>query len=136
MYYLPYNKDLKQFSRNLRNHSTYGEVLLWMALRAGQLKGYKFNRQKLLGEYIVDFYCKRLNLVIEVDGESHHSEEARLKDVKRQRILEGLGLSFIRFDDWDVRNKMEMVLQRISDFMDEFERANPPSPLNKGDNLE
>ncbi len=133
MYYLPYNKDLKQFSHDLRNHSTYGEVLLWMELRAGQLKGYKFNRQKPLEKYIVDFYCKRLNLVIEVDGESHHSEEARLKDVKRQRILEGLGLSFIRFDDWDVKNKMEMVLQRIEEFIEKFENTNPPSPpFNKG----
>ena len=68
VWYLPYNKDLKAFSRHLRNNSTLGEVLLWMQLRAGQLKGYKFNRQKPLGNYIVDFYCKRLNLVIEVDG--------------------------------------------------------------------
>jgi very-short-patch-repair endonuclease len=99
MYYLPYNKDLKQFSRELRNHSTYGEVLLWMELQAGQLKGYKFNRQNPLDKYIVDFYCKRLNLVIEIDGESHYSDEARLKDEKRQLTLENLGLSFLRFDD-------------------------------------
>ena len=134
MYYLPYNKDLKQFSRDLRNHSTYGEVLLWMELRAGQLKGYKFNRQKPLGKYIVDFFYKKLNLVIEVDGESHDSIEARLKDERRQLALEKLGLSFLRFDDLDVKNKMEMVLQRIVEFIEKFERANlsghanPPAP--------
>jgi len=130
MYYLPYNKDLKQFSRDLRNHSTYGEVLLWMALRAGQLKGHKFNRQKPLDKYIVDFYCKKLNLVIEVDGESHYSDEARLKDEKRQIALEKLGLSFLRFDDFDVKNKMEMVLQRIAEFIEKFEGANPPALSN------
>ncbi|HEV8515645.1 MAG TPA: endonuclease domain-containing protein [Cyclobacteriaceae bacterium] len=144
MYYLPYNKDLKQFSRDLRNHSTYGEVLLWMELRAGQLKGYKFNRQKPLGKYIVDFFCKKLNLVIEVDGESHDSIEARLKDERRQLALEKLGLSFLRFDDLDVKNKMEMVLQRIVEFIEKFERANlsghanPPAPpfLSKGGQTE
>lgn len=71
MYYLPYNKNLKQFSRNLRNNSTLSEVLLWQQLRAGNISGYKFNRQKPLDNYIVDFYCKKLNLVIEVDGASH-----------------------------------------------------------------
>jgi very-short-patch-repair endonuclease len=83
-----------------------------------------------LDKYIVDFYCKRLNLVIEVDGESHHSDEARLKDEKRQLVLENLGLSFLRFNDWDVKNKMEIVLQRIVEFMNEFERTNPPAPAN------
>jgi len=115
-----------------RNHSTYGEVLLWMALRAGQLKGYKFNRQKPLGRYIVDFYCKRLSLVIEVDGDSHNSEEARLKDEKRQLVLENLGLKLLRFDDWDVKNKMDMVLQGIVGFIDKFERTNPLPPLARG----
>jgi very-short-patch-repair endonuclease len=140
MYYLPYNKDLKQFSRDLRNHSTYGEVLLWMELRAGQLKGYKFNRQKPLDRYIVDFYCKKLNLIIEVDGESHNSDEARLKDNLRQQVLEKLGLSFLRFDDLDVKNKMERVLQKIVEFTEEFEKINPSAlsnppapPYAKGD---
>jgi very-short-patch-repair endonuclease len=68
MYYLPYNKNLKAFSRKLRNNSTLGEILLWKQLRAGSMDGYTFNRQKPLGNYIVDFYCKPLNLVIEVDG--------------------------------------------------------------------
>ncbi|WP_421763117.1 endonuclease domain-containing protein [Ekhidna sp.] len=85
MYYLPYNKNLKQFSRNLRNNSTLGEVLLWQELRAGSINGHKFNRQKPLNNYIVDFYCKKLNLVIEVDGSSHYHEEARLQDKARQQ---------------------------------------------------
>jgi len=68
MYFLPYNKNLKEFSRDLRSHSTLSEILLWQKLRASQFRGFAFNRQKLLGNYIVDFYCRKLNLVIEVDA--------------------------------------------------------------------
>lgn len=120
MYYLPYKKNLKSFSRALRNNSTLSEVLLWQELRAGQMEGFKFNRQKPLGNYIVDFYCKKLNLVIEVDGESHHSEMAQIKDAKRQQILELMGLSFLRFDDLDVKRNMPFVLNEIMYFIEEW----------------
>lgn len=129
MYYLPYNKNLKQFSRNLRNNSTLTEVLLWQQLRAGQIRGYKFNRQKPLGNYIVDFYCKKLNLVIEVDGECHFVGDAPIRDKERQDILEKLGLAFLRFDDMDVKMNMSFVIRRLEDFINDWERANPPSPL-------
>ena len=122
MYYLPYNKNLKQFSRDLRNNSTLGEVLLWQQLRADSINGYKFNRQKPLDNYIVDFYCKKLNLVIEVDGSSHYHEEARLQDQARQEILEAMGLSFLRFDDLDVKKNMAFVLGEIYHFVEECER--------------
>jgi len=121
MYYLPYNKNLKAFSRFLRNNSTLSEVLLWMELRAGQLKGYTFNRQKPLDNYIVDFYCKRLNLVIEIDGASHTSEYAPIKDRERQEILENLGLKFIRFDDLDVKTNIRWVLNEILRYIEEIE---------------
>ena len=121
------------FSRRLRNNSTLSEVLLWNELRAGKMRGYKFNRQKPLNRYIVDFYCKKLNLVIEIDGESHWHEEAILKDRKRQAILEEMGLSFLRFDDLDVKKDINYVLNSISDYIDDFESQNPPGPLMKGD---
>ncbi|MEQ9467644.1 MAG: DUF559 domain-containing protein [Ekhidna sp.] len=122
MYYLPYNKNLKQFSRDLRNNSTLSEVLLWRELRAGSIKGYKFNRQKPLDYYIVDFYCKKLNLVIEVDGSSHYHEEARMQDQARQEILEAMGLFFLRFDDMDVKRNMAFVLGEIYHFVEEWEK--------------
>ncbi|MEI9908429.1 MAG: endonuclease domain-containing protein [Bacteroidota bacterium] len=87
MFYLPYNTNLKDFSRQLRNHSTPGEILLWKKLRAGSLMYYQFNRQKPLENYIVDFYCKPLNLVIEIDGSYHNQPEQRIKDEERQRYL-------------------------------------------------
>lgn len=129
---LPYNKNLKTFSRELRNHSTYAEVLLWNELKAGKLRGYKFNRQKPLLNYIADFYCKKLNLVIEVDGITHTFEGAYERDMKRQKELEGIGLSFLRFDDLDVKERIGEVLKVIEGFIDEFERIHPPGPLQRG----
>ena len=66
-----YNKNLKAFSRKLRNNSTLSEVLLWSELKGRKILGYRFTRQKPLGKYIADFYCFELKLVIEIDGESH-----------------------------------------------------------------
>lgn len=59
------------------------EILLWQKLRAGQFRGYSFNRQKPLGNYIVDFYCRKLNLVIEIDGDSHFYAESVVEDSER-----------------------------------------------------
>jgi len=95
MYFLPYNRTLKEFSRDLRSHSTLSEILLWQKLRASQFRGYAFNRQKPLGNYIVDFYFLKLDLVIEIDGNSHEYEEAILEDEERQRVLEHLGVYFL-----------------------------------------
>ena len=120
MYYLPYNKNLKAFSRKLRNNSTLGEILLWKQLRAGKIRGFTFNRQKPLGNYIVDFYCKPLQLVIEVDGGYHFEKEQKILDAERQKILEEMDLSFLRFHDEEIRKDMEIVLRRIEQYVDAF----------------
>jgi very-short-patch-repair endonuclease len=124
MYFLPYNRTLKEFSRDLRSQSTLSEILLWQKLRASQFRGYAFNRQKPLGNYIVDFYCRKLDLVIEIDGNSHEYEEAVVEDRKRQQILEELGVFFLRFSDWEVKNTMSFVLGEIGYFLDDFEDRN------------
>ena len=121
MHYLPYNRTLKEFSRDLRSHSTLSEILLWQKLRASQFRGYAFNRQKPLGNYIVDFYCRKLDLVIEIDGNSHEYEETILEDEERQRVLEQLGVYFLRFPDVEVKRSMASVLNEIGFFMDDFE---------------
>lgn len=120
--YLPYNKNLKKFSRNLRNDSTLGEVLLWKELRAKKL-GCKFNRQKPLLNYIVDFYCKPLNLVIEVDGDSHDNDDSIIRDIKRQNDLEAIGLNFLRFDDREVKKDIENVIRVIKAKIEELEKG-------------
>ena len=80
--------------------------------------GYTFNRQKPLGHYIVDFYCKQLNLVIEVDGGYHFEEEQKVKDGERQKILEGLQLNFLRFHNEEIQKDLPQVLQKIKAYIE------------------
>jgi len=122
MYWLPYNKNLKAFSRKLRNNSTLGEILLWQKLRAGSMLNYTFNRQKPVGRYIVDFYCKPLKLVIEIDGTYHFEDEQKVKDEYRQAILEDMGLNFLRFSEQQVRKDMDLVLKAIEQFISGHEQ--------------
>ncbi len=84
---IPYNPKLKEFARELRNNSTKSEIRLWQHLKRKQLFGYDFHRQKPLLNYIADFYCYELNLVIELDGYSHHFEETVVKDETKQQEL-------------------------------------------------
>ena len=117
--FIEYNLELKSKSRDLRNDSTLSEVVLWKHLRAGSMMGHKFNRQKPLGNYIVDFYCKALNLVIEIDGSSHDYKYKQ--DLYRQRKLEELGLKFLRFTDIEVKRDMNNVLRAIVIWIEENE---------------
>jgi very-short-patch-repair endonuclease len=87
MPHLPYNRNLKQLARDLQDHATLGEVLLWKKLRARGMMGYQFYRQKPLDDFIVDFYCPALKLIIEIDGEYHCMEEDTIKDDVRQKNL-------------------------------------------------
>ena len=96
MYWLPYNKDFQRVFTKAKK-STLGEILLWQKLRAGSMMNYTFNRQKPLDRYIVDFYCKPLKLVIEIDGYYHLEDEQKIKDSERQQLLEKMGLHFLRF---------------------------------------
>src|SRR5437764_475426 len=131
MYHLPYNQNLKEFSRALRKNSTLGEVLLWMQLKARRMKGYQFNRQKPLDEYIVDFYCRRLHLVIEVDGAYHFFPEQVMKDEDRQKVLEHFHLNFLRFTERQVTEDMEEVLLEIQHYIKQSEKKYPELKLVK-----
>jgi len=74
---------------------------------------YDFDRQRPIDEYIVDFYCKDLRLVIEIDGKSHTTEKVAENDIIRQKRLEELGVNILRFDDLDVQKEMKYVLNEI-----------------------
>lgn len=110
---VPYNKNLKPLARKLRRNMTDAERSLWSRIRRKQLKGYQFYRQKNIGNYIVDFYCPAVKLVIEIDGGQHYSQQGREKDRKRDDYLSRLGLNVLRFSDREVLKNMEGVLQRI-----------------------
>lgn len=122
MYWIPYNTNLKEFSRRLRKNSTLGEILLWQKLRAGSMMNYTFNRQKPLDRYIVDFYCKPLRLMIEIDGSYHFEPEQKVKDKERQKLLEKMGLYFLCFSEQRVRKNMDIVLKEIGNYIIEFEQ--------------
>ncbi|MTI20349.1 DUF559 domain-containing protein [Fulvivirga sp. RKSG066] len=113
-----YNPALKEKARFLRNNSTLSEVLLWNCLKRGQMMGYDFHRQKPILNYIVDFFCYELMLAIEVDGRSHDNEEAALNDKKRQLEIEKLGITFLRFDDLEVKKDIRNVLRTIEYYIE------------------
>lgn len=127
-----YNHQSKQFSRKLRNNSTLSEVLLWNQLKGRRMLGWQFMRQKPIGNYIVDFFCSKLRLIIEVDGDSHINKE--VEDAIRQQSLEHIGLHFLRFSNEEVKQNMSNVLRTIRNYIEE--RHLPPtanqSPLIKG----
>jgi len=82
---------------------------------------YTFNRQKPLNRYIVDFYCKPLNLVIEIDGSYHYEQEQMIMDKGRQKILEEMGLNFLRFSEIQVQKDMDWVLEEIKNYIIVYE---------------
>jgi very-short-patch-repair endonuclease len=98
-------------AKTLRREMTPAEHALWRALRGNRLGGWHFRRQHVIERWIVDFYCHRAQLVIEVDGEVHDLQPAR--DAERQARLEGLGLSVMRFTNAEVLGELSEALRRI-----------------------
>jgi very-short-patch-repair endonuclease len=114
-YYLPYNPELKQAARELRKNQTPAEGKLWN----NYLKTFKYRvvRQRPINYFIVDFYCAALKLVIEVDGDSHFTDDGVAYDLKRTQILEGYGLKVIRFTNDEVLKSFEGVCVRIDELV-------------------
>ena len=110
---IPYPKDLKEKARWLQKNSTLSEVLLWQELKGKKILGFQFHRQVPMLDYIVDFYCHELMLVVEIDGISHTYENAQIKDKTRQERLQKEGVHFLRFEDLDVKKNMGFVLNSI-----------------------
>ena len=132
---IPYNPKLKELAKKLRQNMTLSEVLLWDELKQKKIKGYDFDRQKPLDEYIVDFYCKDLKLAIEIDGKSHDHEETYKADNKRQKRLESLGVNFLRFDDEEVKKNINNVIRTIEYWIEEKEEdmdKPTPTPPKRG----
>ena len=139
-----YNSRLQPFANDLRHRMTKAEVYLWKyALRASGVKGYPFRRQRPVLNYIADFMCKNLNLIIEVDGGSHEWLGAVERDAIRQKRLEEAGFKVIRFSDEEVLNKLELVVGKIEKVIGEIEgaggvvipprqRASPAAPSGRG----
>jgi len=110
---LSYNKQLKASSQHLRRNMTDAENMLWVRLRRKQLKGHQFYRQKIIGKYIVDFYCPKSNLVIELDGGQHYSESGKAKDKVRDEVLSKMRIKVLRYSDRDVFENIGGVMEEI-----------------------
>lgn len=112
-----FNKvEYKDRRQTLRNNMTEPEKRLWFILKNKQL-GVKFRRQHGIGDYIVDFYSPEIKLVIEVDGESHFSTEAKAYDHIRDEYLLGLGIKTLRFLNQNAMQNLEGVFQTIQDYI-------------------
>ena len=103
----------KGFRKILRNSLTPAEAMLWRSLKGKQLLGKKFRRQAGIGRYIVDFLCIECNLVIELDGDAHYSYNIDQYDDERTRWLTTQGLRVIRFENREVAENIEGVLETI-----------------------
>jgi very-short-patch-repair endonuclease len=115
---LPYNQNLKEISKGLRKRLTEAEKHLWDRLKHKHL-GYVFYRQKPIGDYIVDFYCNQTKLVVEVDGGYHLDNEAAGNDRLRNEYMKNLGLTVLRFNNKEVLENTDKVMEEIRKHMGE-----------------
>ena len=99
-------------AKKLRKNLTGAEEVLWMYLRKG-IGGNKFRRQHPIGIYIVDFFCYKLRLIVEVDGSIHNNSDTKSNDIVRQSDLEKLGYTVIRFNNADIYQHVDIVLNKI-----------------------
>ena len=122
--FLPYNPDLIPRAKELRAHMTPAEKKLWFEL----LREYRprFLRQHPIDNYIVDFYCPTLKLVIEIDGEHHYTDEGKHYDDERDSILAAYDLEVVRLKNEDVMDNFKCVRRLITDRSPRLLRSRPP----------
>jgi len=130
-----YNPELVNLAKKLRNNLTLGEIALWREIK-GKKMGVRFSRQIPIDRYILDFYCKDLQLAIEVDGSIHFEEGHEEKDNQRQTRLASLGVTVIRFSDTDVKNNLSYILAELKVQIESLKPKTPtPSPSQEGNVL-
>ena len=116
---LPKNKELLSRARSLRKGYVLSEVIFWKQVRNKEFYQIDFDRQRIIGNYIVDFYVKSLGIVIEIDGSSHNDKEEYHE--KRQSFLESLNLKVYRISDFRVKNDLANVMNELKDYIiDQF----------------
>jgi very-short-patch-repair endonuclease len=124
-----YNKKLKGFARAQRKYSTNAEIRLWCELlRNKQMMGYSFLRQRPIGHYIADFFCKKLKLIIETDGITHEYDDVFKRDIEKTNYLNSLGYEVLRFKDDEVIDDIDSVKY----FIERWIANHPPTPFKGG----
>jgi very-short-patch-repair endonuclease len=114
---LPYNKQLEPYSREQRKNMTDAEKLLWSKIRMRQLNKCQFYRQRIVGDYIVDFFCPRAKLIIEVDGSQPYSDKMAKADRIKDRYMGNCGFTVLRFNDNQVLTNTAGVTEKILEKM-------------------
>jgi very-short-patch-repair endonuclease len=127
-----YNKRLRPLANNLRKNLTKSEACLWKYLLSNrQMMGYQFRRQRPILNYIADFVCLDLLLIIEVDGITHDDEIKVKQDRKRDNDLAEIGFTTLRFSSWEVLKRMEDVAADIMVWIRDNAEVPPPSPRQR-----
>ncbi len=123
-FHLPYDPKLVTRAKDLRKRMTEAEKKLWY----GYLRNFKYRvmRQRPIDHFIVDFYCSKLRLVIEVNGESHFTSEGKGYDSERTAILEGYGLRVLRFRNAEIIHNLQSVIEKIEKIAIEWDPPCPP----------
>lgn len=101
------------FAKSMRHTATDAEHLMWQVLRAKRFMNLKFRRQHVIQPYIVDFYCHEIGLVIELDGSQHGTDDAIEYDAERTQFLEALGLTVVRYWNYDVWGRTDLILDHL-----------------------
>ncbi|KQT17548.1 DNA methylase [Chryseobacterium sp. Leaf404] len=114
-HYLPYNPNLKILLPQKRKAGILNEVIFWKKVRAKNFHKIDFDRQRIIGNYIVDFYVKTLGLIVEIESTSH--DEKDIDDGIRQDYMESLGLKVFRISDFDIKNNLSVVMKEMEDFI-------------------
>ena len=118
---LPLNSELKEYAVEMRKNMTDEEKKVWYQILKGHVP--KFHRQRVIGNYIVDFFCPKLKLIIEIDGYQHFYEENKEYDNKRTDYLESLGFYVLRFENTEVNKDIENVRYVINNVCDSLENG-------------
>ncbi|MDP2067540.1 MAG: endonuclease domain-containing protein [Lutibacter sp.] len=123
---LPFNPALSRLTKGKRKEGILSEVLFWQQVHKRKFHKIDFDRQRIIGNYIVDFYVKTLGLVVEIDGNSHDNKAEY--DAKRQLYLENLGLKVYRIQDIDVKKNLSFVMLGLEEYIVEEYGEKPPRP--------
>ncbi len=118
---LPMNSALKKYAVEMRKNMTDEEKKVWYQILKGHIP--KFHRQRIIGNYIVDFYCPKLKLIIEIDGYQHFEERQLAYDAERTEYLEKLGFYVLRFENTEVNKEFEDVKYVIENVCKALERG-------------
>ena len=123
---LPTNESLKKYAVEMRKNQTAEEKKVWYQILKGRTP--KFHRQRIIGNYIVDFYCPQLRLAIEIDGYQHFYEENIEYDSKRTEYIESQDIYILRFENTEVNKDIEYVRFIIDNACDAREKGLPIAP--------